>query len=92
MLVPTRPDDPESENNREAWKALMEFKKPFVTAFSDSDPITAGGDKIMQKLIPGCNQQAHVLLKGGGHFLQEDVGEQLIEHAVTFFNKVKQDG
>ncbi|MFT6978020.1 MAG: haloalkane dehalogenase, partial [Shewanella psychromarinicola] len=53
LLVPTTPDDPAAEKNRSAWKVLSQWQKPFLTAFSDSDPITAGGDKLMQKLIPG---------------------------------------
>ncbi|MFC4699605.1 haloalkane dehalogenase [Glaciecola siphonariae] len=88
MLVPTTPDNVESENNREAWKSLSAFKKPFLTAFSDSDPITAGGDRIMQKLIAGCAGQPHVTIKGAGHFLQEDAGDRLIETAVNFFNSI----
>ncbi len=92
MLVPISIDDPESENNRKAWQVLMTLDKPFLTAFSDNDPITAGGDKIMQKLIPGCKGQPHVVIKGGGHFLQEDVGEQLIQHALSFFKKVNVNG
>nr|WP_136249629.1 haloalkane dehalogenase [Ningiella ruwaisensis] len=87
MLVPTQPDNPESENNRLAWKNLSNYKKPFLTAFSDSDPITAGGDKVFQNLIPGCKGQAHTTLKGGGHFLQEDVGNELISIALSFFEK-----
>ncbi|WP_395342813.1 haloalkane dehalogenase [Ningiella sp. W23] len=85
LLVPTQADDVESQNNRDAWKILSTFNKPFMTAFSDSDPVTRGGDAIFQKLIPGCRGQAHVTLKGGGHFLQEDVGQDLINAALTCF-------
>ncbi|MBT1449428.1 haloalkane dehalogenase [Glaciecola sp. XM2] len=88
LLVPTTPDDPESQNNRLAWRALSQFTKPFMTAFSDSDPVTAGGDKIFQKIIPGCQGQAHTTIKNGGHFLQEDAGETLIGEAIAFFNRV----
>lgn len=77
LLVPTSPNDPASEANRQAWKVLQQFNKPFFTAFSDSDPVTTGGDKIMQKLIPGCQGQAHITIQNGGHFLQEDQGEAL---------------
>ena len=52
-LVPFAPDNPSSDANRRAWKVLSSFSKPFLTAFSDGDPITAGGDKVFQKLIPG---------------------------------------
>ncbi|WP_431189729.1 hypothetical protein [Alteromonas gracilis] len=50
-----------------------------MTAFGDSDPVTAGGDRIFQKLIPGCQGIEHVTIKGGGHFIQEDKGEELAE-------------
>jgi haloalkane dehalogenase len=88
LLVPTRPDDPESQNNREAWDSLRRFDKPFLTAFSDSDPVTAGGDRIFQKLIPGCEGQAHVVIKNGGHFLQEDSGDELIKVSLNFFKRI----
>jgi haloalkane dehalogenase len=86
LLVPTTPDNPESEANRLAWHSLQKFNKPFITAFSDSDPVTAGGDKIMQKMIPGCQGQAHTTIEKGGHFLQEDQGEHLAEVLLTFMN------
>jgi haloalkane dehalogenase len=84
VLVPTTPDDPASEKNRAAWKVLSQWQKPFLTAFSDSDPITAGGDRVMQKLIPGTQGQAHTTIANGGHFLQEDQGEKLAEVVARF--------
>lgn len=84
MLVPAQPDDPAAPANRKAWEALMQFKKPFLTAFSDKDPITAGGSAVLQKLIPGCAGQAHTTIENGGHFLQEDKGQKLAEVVVAF--------
>jgi haloalkane dehalogenase len=81
-LVPTRPDDPASDANRAAWKALASWRKPFLTAFSDGDPITGGGDRIFRKLVPGAEGMPHTTLRGGGHFLQEDVGPSLAEGVV----------
>ena len=52
-LVPITPDDPASKANREAWKVLSQFKKPFVTMFGDGDAITRGGERVFQKLVPG---------------------------------------
>ena len=70
-LVPTVPGTPDSDANKAAWQVLEKWKKPFITCFSNGDPITRGGDAYMQKRIPGAKDQPHVTLKGG-HFLQED--------------------
>ena len=77
MLVPTTPDDPASAANRKAWDVLRAWRKPFLTAFSDEDPITRGGDRIFQSEVPGCAGQPHTTITGGGHFLQEDRGPEL---------------
>jgi haloalkane dehalogenase len=84
VLVPITPDDPAAAANRKAWRALARFERPFLCAFSDSDPITAGGDGPLRKLIPGARDQAHVTIAGGGHFLQEDKGRELAEVVVKF--------
>jgi len=86
MLVPIKPDDPASNPNRKAWEVLKKWDKPFLTAFSDSDPITRGGDAYFHKLIPGTKGQAHRTIIGAGHFLQEDKGEELAELTVDFIN------
>jgi len=83
-LVPTSPDMDGAADNVEAWKVLSAWDKPFLTSFSDQDPITKGADKIFQKIIPGCKGQPHQTVKGGGHFLQEDVPVELSEIIVSF--------
>jgi haloalkane dehalogenase len=83
-LVPTRPDDPASEANRRAWEVLHRWEKPFLTAFSDSDPVTAGGDRVLQREIPGTAGRQHTTIESAGHFLQEDRGEQLARVVVDF--------
>jgi haloalkane dehalogenase len=84
MLVPSTPDDPASAANRAAWERLRRFERPFLTAFSDSDPITRGGDAILQKQIPGAAGQPHVTIARAGHFLQEDAGPELAEVVAAF--------
>ena len=83
-LVPTTPDDPAAEPNRQAWQVLQTWNKPFLTAFSDGDPITAGGERVFQKLVPGAAGQPHVTIAGAGHFLQEDRGEEFARIVTKF--------
>ena len=83
-LVPTRPDDPASEANRRAWAVLQQWDKPFLTAFSDCDPVTRGGDRVFQKLVPGAREERHTTITGAGHFLQEDKGEELAAVVLDF--------
>ncbi len=86
LLVPTRPDDPASEANRRAWEVLRRWQKPFLTAFSDSDPVTRGGERVFQSLVPGAAGQPHTTITGAGHFLQEDKGEELARVVVDFIS------
>jgi haloalkane dehalogenase len=90
-LVPTRPDDPASAANRKAWEVLRHWEKPFLTAFSDGDPVTRGGDKTFQRLVPGAQGQPHTTITGAGHFLQEDKGEELAQIVVDFIKGSAQD-
>lgn len=83
-LVPASVDDPERDANLAAWEILRQWQKPFLTAFSDSDPITRGGEKVFRKLVPGCEGQPHTTIKDGGHFLQEDRGEALAKACIEF--------
>lgn len=75
-LVPISPDDPAAEANKAAWKILFKSEIPILTAFSDQDPITRHGDRLLQASIPGAKDQPHTTIKGAGHFLQEDRGEE----------------
>lgn len=84
LLVPVTPDDVASAANIAAWKILKEFSKPFLTLFSDSDPITSGGEKIWQQKIAGCKHQHHEIIQNAGHFLQEDKGEEIAAKIILF--------
>jgi haloalkane dehalogenase len=73
-LVPTTPDDPATAANRAAWQRLSEWDRPFLVAFSDSDPITSAMGPVLARVVPGAES---VTIAGGGHFVQEDAGAQL---------------
>jgi haloalkane dehalogenase len=84
LLVPTGPDDPAAPANRAAWESLRRFERPFLCAFSDSDAIFRGDDAMLRSDIPGAAGQLHTTIKGAGHFLQEDKGEELA-HVIADF-------
>jgi haloalkane dehalogenase len=87
VLVPASPDDPAAPANRAAWAVLTQWTKPLLTAFSDKDPITRGGDKLLQHLVPGAKGQPHTTIHDAGHFLQEDKGEELARTVVDFCSR-----
>ena len=76
-LVPITPQHASVTENLAAWRVLSAFDKPFITAFSDNDPVTKGADLVFQKRISGAKGQAHVTLRGG-HFLQEDSPDDIV--------------
>ncbi len=84
LLVPTAPTDPATEANRAAWERLTRWDKPFLVAFSDSDPITGPMAPVLRKLVPGTRDREHPVLADAGHFLQEDAGEELARHVIDF--------
>jgi haloalkane dehalogenase len=84
-LVPLLPHhkDERLANDR-AWAVLEGFKGPTLLAFSDSDPVTKGGEAIFKARIPGAE---NVTIKGAGHFLQEDAPDALSEAIIAFMRK-----
>lgn len=86
LLVPTTPTDPAAEANRRAWRSLGSFRRPFLTAFGDADPITKGADRLLQEHIPGAAGMPHTTMRAG-HFAQEDVGEGLAALLSSFISQ-----
>lgn len=77
-LVPVTPEHASVAENLAAWKVLESFDRPVVTAFSDGDPVTRGGEAAFQSRMPGAKGQPHATLKGG-HFLQEDSPDEIVD-------------
>ena len=83
-LVPIMPDNPAIAANRAAWRVFEQWQKPFLTAFSDGDPVTAGRHVRFQETIPGARRQQHVTIVGAGHFLQEEKPDELASAVLQF--------
>ncbi len=63
---------------------LQRWEKPFLTLFSNRDPVTRGGYKPWQKLVPGAHGQPHAVVRDAGHFLQEDKGAEVATAVAAF--------
>ncbi len=83
-LVPITPDDPARDANRAAWDVFRQWEKPFLTTFSNRDPIMRGGEKVWQESVPGAEGQEHVIIRNAGHFLQDDKGPELADVLIRF--------
>lgn len=83
QLLPFKFNSPDFITAKIIWEELEKWEKPLLTLFSDNDSITRGGDKILQKHIPGSKGQNHKVLKGG-HFIPEDVAEEIGESINQF--------
>ena len=75
---------PDRQKNDAHWKVLEAFDKPVLTAFSDNDMVTKGGEVVFQKRIAGAQQVEHVTIKGAGHFLQDDGAADLSAAVIDF--------
>lgn len=85
--VPSSPTDPAHDANVRAWGVFRQWTKPFLTAFGNRDPITAGAEKAFQEYVPGAKGQPHVVVEGGRHFIQETNGKELAEIIVAFIRR-----
>jgi len=82
--VPTLPGDPSEEANTAAWSVFEKWEKPFLTAFTNNDAVSGGGELVFQARVPGAAGQPHQHIDGGGHFLQEGRAEVLSEILAQF--------
>ncbi|MGB8328856.1 MAG: hypothetical protein WCE62_01920 [Polyangiales bacterium] len=83
LLVPTKHDDPAVPANRRAWEGLGRFEKPFLCVFGLNDPILSKLDRRLIDHVPGAQGQPHDRIPGG-HFIQEDQGEELARRLIAW--------
>lgn len=83
-LVPILPNNAAIPANKAAWEVFEKWEKPLITAFSNNDLVTAGGEKQFQDRVPGAKGQKHATIDGGGHFLQDSRADALSEVVIQF--------
>jgi haloalkane dehalogenase len=87
LLVPAKPDDDGVKEMKHAREVLKTWEKPALVMFSDKDPIMRGGHKWFMGNIPFLKDKDWIEIKGAGHFLQEDKGEEIAQHIFEFMQK-----
>ncbi|MEI7443522.1 MAG: haloalkane dehalogenase [Burkholderiales bacterium] len=91
-FVPASPDDPSRAANERAWGVFREWGKPFLTLFGTRDPITRGGEAAWQREVPGARGLPHRRIRGAGHFIQEDAGEELAREIISLVRTTRGAG
>jgi haloalkane dehalogenase len=66
---------------------LRQWQKPFLVAYGDGDPATAGWDDLFRELVPGARGVEHRTIAGAGHFIQEDRPRQLAQAVADFVDR-----
>ncbi len=78
LLVPIDPDDPAVPANRAAWEVLERWERPVLTLWTPGDFVLGHLQSQFVERIPGAAGQPHQAFEPGGHFLQDDRGEDVV--------------
>ncbi len=69
-----------------AYREVLEkWEKPFLIANSDNDPVTGNNPRLV-KLLKRIPSAQEVVIKGPGHFLQEEAGPEYSQLIIDFIN------
>ncbi|MGI9029033.1 MAG: haloalkane dehalogenase [Ilumatobacteraceae bacterium] len=86
LLVPTGPDDPAVPANRAAWEVLERWTEPVLTLWAPDDVVLGRNQGKFLRRIPGTADQPHQTGSPAGHFIQDDVGEDLAAAMVAWLS------
>jgi haloalkane dehalogenase len=83
-LIPLTRNDPGAALDRATLDVLRTWRKPFLTLWAEDDEGTAGWERVFQEEVPGAAGQAHAIVPGASHFIQEDKGAEVADLVADF--------
>ena len=84
-LVPITPGHADVAENLAAWRVLEQWDRPFLTLWSPNDPVLGHLAPTFVDRIPGAAGQPHQTFTPGGHFIQDDHGEELAAALIAWW-------
>ena len=87
LMVPLEREQPVAAEMRKTRQVLSRWEKPALIMFSDNDPILGGAHAFFSELIPSAKKQPEIIIRGAGHFLQEENGAEIAQHILAFMEK-----
>jgi len=58
-----------------------------MVMFSDRDPFHSSKSDFFKDLIKSAKDQPNTIIRGAGHFLQEDKGEEIATNILGFIQR-----
>jgi haloalkane dehalogenase len=83
-LVPITPEHGGVAENTAAWRILEQWDKPFLTLACPGDPVLGQLHHEFIERVPGAAGQPHQEFAPGGHFIQDDRGEDIAAALISW--------
>lgn len=83
-LVPITPQHASVAENEAAWQFYEQWTKPFLTLWCPGDPVLGRLHHEFIERVPGAAGQPHQEFEPGGHFLQDDRGEDVADALIAW--------
>jgi haloalkane dehalogenase len=84
-LVPITPDHDGIAENRAAWEVLERWDRPVLTLWCPGDQVLGHLARSFVDRIPGAAGQPHATFEPGGHFIQDDHGEEVAAALIAWW-------
>lgn len=85
-LVPITPEHDGVAENLAAWEIFDAWQQPLLTLFGTDDPVLGQLHHEFIDRVPGAAGQPHQEFSPGGHFIQDDRGEELASALITWMS------